>query len=634
MKKLIIPALLLCSPALLSAVELKSPNGDLTIQVEIEDNQLFYSVTHAKGQLLESSRMGVIVDSKDLGTGVTLGKESEYTVNESYPWRGNKSQVTNHCNGKRVEVKSYGRDWAIELRAYNDGIAFRYLLNLKKSTRIKGESTSWQLPDNTTAWYQTDTRSYEGKFANYRIDKIPAKTKGKRNKVGNTTLCAPVTLVYPNGMYGALTEANVMGYSGMTYKPTQSYTLKAIFEDNPGGWMMAGAVNTPWRLLLVAEDLNALVNNDLVHNVCPAPDPELFPEGIETDWIKPGRSLWQWWAFNNPGTHWSTQKTFVDQAAALNCQYYLVDEGWEHTRQEWFQPGESPWIKMKELCDYAAERNVGIWAWRSYYASEDRQFPGLKTEAQREAFFKKCAEVGIKGVKIDFINRESQDLLEFYEDCLRKGARYKVMVNFHGANKPAGEARTWPHEMTREGIHGLEQNKWSAMPSSHYTILPFTRMLAGHGDFTPTTFQKKFQKGTTSTLQLATAVLYTSSILCWADKPEIYLKSSALDYIKTMPCVWDETRVLKGSSIGGVAAFARRSGSTWYVVVLNGNETKSDYIVDLSFLKTGSWAGSLVEDDMSDTTNMKHSEKVLHASDTLDVTMHPGGGFLLRLEAE
>ena len=243
-------------------------------------------------------------------------------------------------------------------------------------------------------------------------------------------------------------------------------------------------------------------------------------------------------------------------------------------------------------------------------------------------------EVGIKGVKIDFINRESQDLLEFYEDCLRKGARYKVMVNFHGANKPAGEARTWPHEMTREGIHGLEQNKWSAMPSSHYTILPFTRMLAGHGDFTPTTFQKKFQKGTTSTLQLATAVLYTSSILCWADKPEIYLKSSALDYIKTMPCVWDETRVLKGSSIGGVAAFARRSGSTWYVVVLNGNETKSDYIVDLSFLKTGSWAGSLVEDDMSDTTNMKHSEKVLHASDTLDVTMHPGGGFLLRLEAE
>jgi alpha-glucosidase len=121
--------------------------------------------------------------------------------------------------------------------------------------------------------------------------------------------------------------------------------------------------------------------------------------------------------------------------------------------------------------------------------------------------------------------------------------------------------------------------------------------------------------------------------LCWADKPEIYLKSSALEYIKTMPYVWDETRVLKGSTIGGVAAFARRSGSTWYVVVLNGNETKSDYVLDLSFLPKGSWAGSLVEDDLSDKIKMKHSKKVLQASDTLNVTMHPGGGFLLRLQA-
>ncbi|MDF7823566.1 glycoside hydrolase family 97 catalytic domain-containing protein [Pontiellaceae bacterium B12227] len=633
MKTLFILTLLLCSPALLSAVELKSPNGDLTIHVEVEDGQIFYSVTHSRGALLLDSRMGIIVSDKDLGSGVTLGKESAYTVNESYPWRGNKSLVKNHCNGKRVEAKSQGRDWVLELRAYNEGIAFRYLLNLNKPTRIKGDSPRWQLPNNTTAWYQTNTRNYEGTYTHHRIDQIPLTMKAKGDKIVDATLGGPITLVFPNGMYGALTEANVMGYSGMTFKPTQTYTLESIFEDNRSGWMMDGAVKTPWRLLMVAEDLNALVNNDLVHNVCPAPDPDLFPKGIETDWIQPGRALWQWWAYNDPGTHWSTQKEFVDQAAALNCRYYLVDEGWEHSRQEWFKPGESPWVKMKELCNYAAERNVGIWAWRSYYASEKRQFQGLDTEAKREEFFKKCAEVGIKGVKLDFINSESQKLLNFYEDCLRKGAEYKIMLNFHGANKPAGEARTWPNEMTREGIHGLEQAKWRPIPLSHYTTLPFTRMLAGHGDFTPTTFQEKYQRGTSSTLQLATAVLYTSSILCWADQPEIYLESSALEYVKKMPTVWDETRVLKDSTIGGVAAFARRSGDTWYVVVLNGTDAESDYSLDLSFLPKGRWAGSLVEDDMSDKVKMKHSQKVLKASDTINVTMHSGGGFLLRLQS-
>lgn len=159
-------------------------------------------------------------------------------------------------------------------------------------------------------------------------------------------------------------------------------------------------------------------------------------------------------------------------------------------------------------------------------------------------------------------------------------------------------------------------------------------MLAGHGDFTPTTFQEKYQRGTSSALQLATAVLYTSSILCWADQPEIYLQSSALEYIKTMPYVWDETLVLKDSKIGGVAAFARRSGDTWYVVVLNGTDAESHYALDLSFLSEGRWDGSLVEDDMSDKIKMKHSNKVFRPSDTINVTMHSGGGFLLRLEAK
>lgn len=286
---------------------------------------------------------------------------------------------------------------------------------------------------------------------------------------------------------------------------------------------------------------------------------------------------------------------------------------------------------MKGLVDYAAERKVKILVWRSWYDSEKKQFPGLKTEPQREEFFKKCAEAGVKGVKIDFMNSEGNDRLNFYQDCLLKGAKYKIMVNFHGANKPTGEPRTWPNEVTREGIHGLEHNKWSTFTSEHYTTLPFTRLLAGHGDFTPTTFQAKLQKGTTSTLQLASAVVFTSPMLCWADKPDIYLKSSAVEYIKAMPSTWDETRVLKGSTISEVAAFARRSGSEWYVSVMNGTKKAQSYDLDLGFLGEGNYLGSSVADDSSNPMKMIHASGKYSSSSKVAVKMLPSGGYLLRL---
>ena len=630
--KLYLP-ILFSLPVIANAAVLKSPDGSLKVDVNVKDNHLVYSITHTKTPIIETSQMGVVVGGKDLGAGAKLGKETTYTVDESYAWRGVKSRVENKCNGKRIAIESGDRKWEVELRAYNEGIAFRYHFKLAKPTLITGESTNFTLPEKTTAWYQSNTAHYEGKFTKNQIDEIPLNVPHKRKKnVKNVnTLGAPITLMFPNGMYGALTEADIMGYSGMTYSVNGTYTLNSLFEDDKKGWTLKGDIKTPWRVTMVAEDLNELVNNDMVHNVCPAPDAKLFPKGIETDWIQTGRALWQWWAYNNPGTHWSKQEWFVDQAAKLNCEYYLVDEGWEHSRQEWFKPGESPWKRMKELVDYAAERKIKILVWRSWYGSEKKQFPGLKTEAQREDFFKKCAEVGVKGVKIDFLNSEGHDRLEFYKDCLLKGAQYKIMVNFHGANKPAGEPRTWPNEVTREGIHGLEHNKWSTFTSEHYTTLPFTRYLAGHGDFTPTTFQSKFQKGTTSTLQMASAVVFTSPMLCWADKPNIYLKSSAVEYIKAMPSTWDETRVLKGSTISGVAAFARRSGNEWYVSVMNGTKKAQSYDLDLGFLSEGNYLGSSISDDSSDPMKMVHASGEYSSKSKVSVKMLPSGGYLLRL---
>jgi alpha-glucosidase len=235
----------------------------------------------------------------------------------------------------------------------------------------------------------------------------------------------------------------------------------------------------------------------------------------------------------------------------------------------------------------------------------------------------------VKGAKIDFMDSESHERLAFYEDCLRTAAKYKVMVNFHGANKPAGEARTWPNEMTREGIRGLEYNKWSTLPPGHYASLPFTRYLAGHGDFTPTTFQAKFQKGTTVAQQLACAVVTTSPILCWADKPDVYLASPVVDVLRDMPAVWDETRVLPGSQIGEVAILVRRSGKEWYVGVVNG-PTARTCTLDFSFLGRGKWKTDCFADAPGDGSQFAIERSVEVSDSTRTISLSPGGGFVAR----
>jgi hypothetical protein len=253
----------------------------------------------------------------------------------------------------------------------------------------------------------------------------------------------------------------------------------------------------------------------------------------------------------------------------------------------------------------------------------------LETEAKREEFFRKCAEVGVKGVKIDFMNSESHERLEFYQDCLRKGAKYKIAINFHGANKPAGESRTWPNEVTREGIKGLEHNIHNTVTPEHYSTLPFTRLLAGHGDFTHTTFQPERLKDTTPGMQMATPVLFTSAVQHWADKGEIYLNSPAVNMIRSMPTVWDETHVLPGSKIGEVAKFARRNGKVWYLAVAN-SKADRDYEIKLDFLGKGKYLADVVRDDPADRNGMIAEEITVSARDTFSCKLLRGGGLCIR----
>ena len=603
-------------------VIVQSPNGQVQTTVASEAGRLTWSVKFNGQQVLAPSPLGVTVDGVDYGAADELGKVATRAVREKFPWRGAKSEINVRGIQAQVAVRNRSGAWQLEFRCFDNAVAWRAILPGSGARRVTGEATAWVLPAGTAAWCNPNTANYEGIHERWAVNEIPSErfTNG---------IAMPVTLELPGGGFAAITEADVMGYSGVTLEPTGAWRLTSSFRDDPNGWTMNGEIRTPWRVLMLAADLNGLVNCDVIPALCPPPDPTLFPRGIRTDYLKPGRCLWQWWAYDDPGTHWSKQHWFVDQAAALNCQYYLVDEGWEHTRQEWAVEGKTAWQRMKELCDYAAGKGVGIWVWRGWTYMENRQWPGLETQEKREDFFRRCAEAGVKGAKIDFMDSESHDRLAFYEACLRTAAKYKVMVNFHGANKPAGEARTWPNEMTREGIRGLEYNKWSTSPPGHYASLPFTRYLAGHGDFTPTTFQAKFQKGTTVAQQLACAVVTTSPILCWADKPDVYLASPVVDVIKAMPPVWDETRVLPGSQIGEVAILARRSGTEWYVGVVNG-PTARTCTLDFSFLGRGKFKADYFADAPGDGSQFAIERNVEVKARTRTISLSPGGGFVAR----
>jgi len=605
-------------------VSIKSPQGKVEVAVSVDpDGRLIYATRYAGRSVLAPSRIGVVVDGVDYGAGVELGTAAQRDFESRFAWRGNKSEV--HLTGRAVSIPirtKGGAAWTLELSCFDNGVAYRCVIPGEGTRKVTGEAAAWEFADGTRAWCQPNTTNYEGVHERFAIDAIPAD-KFPRG------IGMPVTFELPGGGYAALAEANLLGYSGMTLVPVPGRrVLKSAFRDDPQGWPMSGDIHTPWRVLMLSEDLNGLVNNDMVPALCPPPDPQLFPDGIRTDWLEPGRCFWQWWAYDDGGTHWSKQKWFVDRAAELNCRYYLVDEGWEHSRQEWASEGKDVWARLKELCDYARGKGVGIWVWRGWTANERRQWPGLETPQKREDFFRRCAEAGVKGTKIDFMDSESHDRLAFYEDCLRVAARYRVMVNFHGAYKPTGEARTWPNEMTREGVRGLEYNKWDILPPTHYASLPFTRFLAGHGDFTPTTFQPERLKGTTFAQQLAGSVVFTSPILCWADKPDLYLASPAVEFIRHVPTVWDETVVLPGSAIGELAAIARRSGRDWYVGVINGGKAR-EFTLDFAFLPGGDYRADLFVDAPGEAAKLDVQRDVgVNASTQRVIRLNDGGGFV------
>jgi alpha-glucosidase len=585
---------------------LKSPDGKIKVEVSKgPDSKLYYKIEADGKEIVSSSRFGIISDNADLGSDFSFGQPELKKIDESYPMFGVHSKAINRCNTLTVEIKSAPEKWYLDIRAYDEGIGIRCRLAAKKDRTINGEATEWKVPAKTTLWYQNDLVAYEGTFA-----KALADTIGQ-----GRILALPVTGQMYSGNYIMLTEASLVDYSDLVVKSSGNGSLKAFFHTEPDGWKTDDEVTQPWRVTLIAKDLNALVNCDILQNLCPAPSPEL----ANASWIKPGRAAWNWWS--TPTLIYKQQHQWVDYAKQLGFEYYLIDAGWNR----WKDSTKTAWDCLTEVTGYAKSVGVNIWIW--LHSNE------VTKEADRTRIFENAAKARVSGVKIDFIPKSSRERSNWYEATLREAAKNRLMVDFHGAVKPTGRNRTWPNELTREGIRGHEYHiiryKRVLLPD-HDCVLPFNRFVQGFGDYTPTVFNPVELLGYTWSREIAQAIVFTSPFLCYADHPDNYLKNPALDLLKEIPSVWDETIVLPGSEIGKCAAFARRSGDKWFIGIINGTEQKN-IDIPLSFLKEKSYILKSCEDAPDKGDNLIKKVSTVAKSDHIRITIRPAGGYVAEL---
>jgi alpha-glucosidase len=328
---------------------------------------------------------------------------------------------------------------------------------------------------------------------------------------------------------------------------------------------------------------------------------------METEWIRPGRAVWKYLDGGGENTL-ETAKEFSQLAAKLGFEYQVVEGFW------------SRWTAAdpKGFIDYSKSLGVEIILWKH----SNR----LRTPEAQQEFFELISKAGAAGAKIDFFDHEAKEVVDLYEQLLKGAARYKLVLNFHGANKPAGESRTYPNELTREAIRGMESRRNPR--AEHHATLPFTRMLAGHADYTPVVFGER-RNDTSYVNQIATAVTFTSPLLIYGAHPKTLLESPAVEIIKSIPSVWDETQVLPPSEIGEVSTIARRRGSAWFVAAMNGVAARK-VSLKLSFLGPGAWESLEARDAQgrSDAIEMRTTQT--KKDEPVELDLAPGGGFVAR----
>ncbi len=593
-----------------------SPDGQVRFRLFSDHQQLYYTVTFRNTPVIDASPMILSIDDRLLTSDVTKGAVKRYTVNERYPWNGVHAVAVNNCQGATIALKQGTTSYTLDVRVFNNGIAFRTVVPGAASVnRIPDEATVFNIPAGSEVWYHDLNMHYESVYAKKEISALQA----------GEWVAPPATFKLPQGIYAAITEADLVNYAGMAleangkqglvvrlaqHQPVSyPYKLRYSEEDvqrslKPAA--ISGTITTPWRVVMVGADLNTMVNNDIVQNLCPPPDPKLFPKGIHTDWIKPGRAAWKYLDGGGEGTP-EVMKQFSAEAGALGFEHNILEGFWAKWTDD----------QIRDVVNDAKSHHVGIWVWKHSKT--------LRDKTERQAFFKRCHDLGITGVKIDFFDSEAKEVIGLYTAILQETARYHLLTDFHGANKPTGLSRTWPNELTREAVKGMEASKLTDR-AEHETTLPFTRFLAGPAEYTVVHFGER-RKNTSWAHQVASAAILSAPLLTYAARPQHILDNPAGNLIKLIPSTWDETIVLPPSEIGQLAVFARRKGDTWFLAVMNG-DAPQQINIPLSFLQRANYKVSVVRDIPDSTGAVKVEEAAYTQKDVIPLQLAPGGGYV------
>jgi hypothetical protein len=595
--------------------------GALTYRVQLDDRQI-----------LQSSRLGLRRADQDFSIVAVTSVSPTTGVTDTYDLLyGKRRALTSHARQSTIHCQTpSGAPLDIVLRAYDDGLAFRYRFpnHAPALHTITEESTSFNFATTGRVWIQPHdlpgwaTPAYEAAYQ----DGIPIGTA-----TDQASWNMPALFEIGNA-WVLLAEADLSpGYFGSHLSAEPTSLEYQIVPPHPDEGMGIGAVEpqsslpweTPWRVIVVGDSLATIVETDLITHLSP---PSLIED---TSWVLPGRISWSWWSDRASPQDLSLVEPFVDWAAEMGWEYTLLDAHWNvHSDRQ-----------IERFVRSARDKGVGVWLWYNSggpnnEVTEQPRDRMYEAEARR-AELAKLAAWGVAGIKVDFFHSDKPAGIQFYWDILADAADHRIMVNLHGCTVPRGWRRTWPHLLTYEGVRGAEQygfdDQFPETAIWHNTILPFTRNVVGPMDYTPVTFGDfLFPHLTTNGHELALAVVYESGLLHYADSVAAYRGTPTYvqDFLRDIPAAWDETRFIDGYP-GDFAVLARRVNKTWYLAGINGTKEVRDLEVPLDFLTERSSALLVTDGEQGD---WRSETGTYQPTDRLTLTMHPAGGFITRFD--
>ncbi len=625
--------------------QLASPDGKLAVTLALmkpEDKTaypgdevgLFYRIEHgAEGRRVEVlpwSPLGIVRDDADFTRGLThQGAGRVREIDETYALaHGKQSKCRARAREQAVSFENAdGKPLEVILRAADDGVAFRYRFpnDGDEPRTVVRETTGFRLPADSVAWMApySESTKYTPAYEEY-YDRMKAGTRSPHE----AGWALPALFRVPGDRWVLLTEAAADGtYCGCRLNREAPHRVYTIRFPDPEEGAGQGEVEptsklpwtTPWRVLMVADSLGGIVESTLVTDLNP-------PSRVEdTSWIEPGRVAWSWWSDHDSPQDYRKMTPFIDLAAEMGWEYFLVDANWtlmDHGN-------------VRQLAEYAQRKGVKLFLWYNsggeHNIVSEKPRGCMKAAELRDFEFKLLKEWGVAGVKIDFFQSDKQSIMGLYHDILRDAAEHRMMINFHGCTLPRGWGRTWPHLMTMEAVRGAEcytfAREFPRRAPAYNTILPFTRNVVGPMDYTPCAFtDDKYPHVTTVAHELALCVVFESGLLHFADRVSAYrdLPEGPKTFLREVPVAWHEIRFLAGQP-GEYCALARRNGDAWYVGAINGVKEPRKLSVSLGFLGKGDYQGVLIAD--GDGPRRFRSQKLtVRSNGVLDLALLPYGG--------